>query len=133
LVNPVDGPFIRFPPFPVAPAGIHIMPFKEFTERGIRVEAGPDDAEVDALGIPTVPIGRKRHATDECKTNTKRKREAEEGGKSKKKGAIRKGWEEVWKETEVVRFSRSFNPCVVLFLVHDVHPDSLFLLFFFQK
>ena len=115
LVNPVDGPFIRFPPFPVAPAGVHIMPFKDFTERGIRIEAGPDDAEVDALGIPTVPIGHKRHATDECKTNTKRKREAEAGAKSKKKGVIRKGWEEVWKELEIVRFSRSFNPCVVLF------------------
>jgi len=114
LVNPVDGPFIRFPPWPIAPPGIHVMPFKEFIERGIRMEAGPDDAEVDALGIPTIPI-RTRHATDQCKTNTKRKREAEEGVKSRKKGVIRKGWEEVWRETEVIRFSRSFNPCAFLF------------------
>jgi len=37
------------------------MLFKEFTEHGIFVEVGPYDAEVDT--------------TDECKTNTKRKRE----------------------------------------------------------
>lgn len=110
LVNPVDGPFIRFPPFPIAPAGVRIMPFKEFTERGIRIEAGADDAEVDALGIPTIVIGRKGHATDECKTNTKRKRDAEESVKSKKKGAIRKGWAESWKESELLRFSTSVNP-----------------------
>jgi hypothetical protein len=32
------------------------MPFKEFAEHDIRVEAGRDDAEVDALGISTIPM-----------------------------------------------------------------------------
>ncbi|KDR84221.1 hypothetical protein GALMADRAFT_236903 [Galerina marginata CBS 339.88] len=110
-VNPVDGPLIRFPPFPQPPDGVQIMSFKQFKERGIRVEPGPDDAEVDALGIPTIPL-RVHHGTDECKTNTKRKRTQEEN-KTRKKGGLgakKLVWWEQWEDTEAIRFSIGFNP-----------------------
>ncbi|KAF8166991.1 hypothetical protein BJ912DRAFT_1001882 [Pholiota molesta] len=111
FVNPVDGPFIRFPPFPEPPQNTTVVSYKDFKERGICIEPGPDDTEVDALGIPTVPLP-KRHETDMCKTNTKRKRKAEEATARKKAGvpAAHVVWWEQWEETEVIRFSLGFNP-----------------------
>lgn len=47
------------------------MLFNEFKEGGICIETGADEAEVDTLGIPTVPI-RSRHTTDQCKMKAER-------------------------------------------------------------
>lgn len=85
--NP-DQFFVRFPPFPSVPPGVHIVPFKEFKELGICVSAGPDEVthngdqelvirypgerEIDALGVQTVML-RKRHDTDAAKTNGRKK------------------------------------------------------------
>ena len=60
LVSSGDGSFLTFPPFPISSEGVTVMSFKDFKEGGICVEAGPDEAEVDTLGIPTVPL-RTRH------------------------------------------------------------------------
>ncbi|KAF8958505.1 hypothetical protein BDZ97DRAFT_1706028 [Flammula alnicola] len=110
FVNPIDGPFIRFPPFPTAPEGTTVMSFKNFQERGICVEPGPEEAEVDGLGIPTVPL-RVRHETDQCKTNTKRKRQAEDAKVRKKGGKpSQRLWWEQWEDGEAIRFSIGFNP-----------------------
>ncbi|KAF8165855.1 hypothetical protein B0H34DRAFT_648389 [Crassisporium funariophilum] len=110
LVNFGDGPFITFPPFPKAPDGVVIIPFKEFKEGGICMEASATDAEVDSMGIPTVPI-RSRHKTDECKTNTKRKRKAEAVAQGKKGGlSVKKPWWEQWEEIESIRFSTGVDP-----------------------
>ncbi|PPQ92790.1 hypothetical protein CVT25_003901 [Psilocybe cyanescens] len=110
LVNPVDGPIIRFPPFPQAPEGVQIMPFKDFEEGGICMDPGPNDAEVDTFGVPTVPL-RPQHSTDVCKTNTKRKRRAEEMQARKKGGLGAKKllWWEEWQEREVARVSVGFD------------------------
>ncbi|KAF8806185.1 hypothetical protein BYT27DRAFT_7141748 [Phlegmacium glaucopus] len=108
LVNPIDRPYLTFPPFPEAPEGVTITPFKEFMEGGICVEPGVNDLEVDTLGIPTVPI-KTRHNTDECKTKTKRKRTAE-NSKGKKAQSVQRLWWEQWEDTEVIRFSTGFNP-----------------------
>ena len=108
LVNPVDKTFFfTFPPFPTVPEGVTIMPFKEFKEGGICIEAGADEEEVDTLGIPTVPI-HKRHDIDQCKTNAKRKRKAEKV-KAKKTPVVQKLWWEQWDDTEASRFSPGFN------------------------
>lgn len=110
FVNPVDGPFIRFPPFPEAAEGITVMSFKEFKEGGIRVDPGPNDEEVDTYGIPTVPL-RTRHAADACKTNTKRKRQNEEATARKKAGlSTQRAWWDQWEDTEAIRFSIGHNP-----------------------
>ena len=119
LVNPVDGPYLTFPPFPKAPEGVTIMPFKDFKERGICIEPGDDDAEVDTLGIPTVPI-KVQHKTDECKTKTKRKRVADTRKGKKSKSEQQRLWWEQWEDAEAVRFSTGFNPWVAFFfLVHS--------------
>lgn len=109
LVNPVDGPYLTFPPFPKAPEGVTIMPFKEFKEGGICVEPGPDDAEIDTLGILTVPI-KVKHNTDECKSKTKRKRKAENAKGKKGQSAPQRLWWEQWEDAETIRFSTGFNP-----------------------
>lgn len=110
-IHLADGPFLRFPPFPKAPAGTTIMPFKDFKEGGIRVDPGPDDEEVDNHGIPTVPLNMRPHATNVCKTNTKRKRRAEDLKARKKAGmSTQRIWWEQWDDTETVRFSIGFNP-----------------------
>ncbi|KAF8956708.1 hypothetical protein BDZ97DRAFT_2079684 [Flammula alnicola] len=110
FVNAIDGPFIRFPPFPTAPEGTTVMSFKKFKEKGICVEPGPEEAEVDALGIPTVPL-RVRHETDQCKMHTKRKRQAEDAKAHKKGGKPSQGlWWERWEDGEAIRFSIGFNP-----------------------
>jgi len=108
-VNPAEDFTVRYPPFPTAPVGVHITAFKDFNEIGIRVEPGPDDTEVDALGLATIPMLSK-HATDVCKTNTKRKRQAEE---KKRKGALpasSREWWDVWEDTEQIRRSTGFDP-----------------------
>ena len=107
LVNPVDGSFLTFPPFPKAEG---VMPFKEFKEGGICIEAGPDEAEVDTLGIPTVPI-RTRHNTDHCKTKSKRKVDDTRGKKGKKSKPIEQRlWWEQWEDAEAMRFCTGLNP-----------------------
>ncbi len=59
---------LRFPPFPQAPEGVEIVPFKDYKEVGILKET-PDRVERDALQVPTVAI--KPHSTDWCKTNAR--------------------------------------------------------------
>ena len=88
------------------------MPFKDFKEHGIAVQPGPGDEEVDALGIPTIPL-KVRHATDVCKTNTKRKHQAEQA-KARKRGGGAKSvpWYEDWEQSEAARFATGVNPSV---------------------
>ena len=111
LVSPVDGTYITFPPFPKSAEGVTVMPFKAFKERGICIEPGADDAEIDALGIPTVPI-RTRHSTDQCKSKSKRKMVQESNGKKGKKSKIieQRLWWEQWEDAEAIRFCTGFNP-----------------------
>jgi len=121
IVNAQGEFLIKFPPFPQAPQGVEIMPFKRFKERGIRVDPGPDDAEVDALGIPTVPM-KTHHKTDVCKSNIKRKRKSDDKEERKRQGLPPKKltWYEEWEETEAIRFSYGFDPCVFR-LLHKSH------------
>lgn len=46
----------KYPPFPKPPAGKTIKPFVQFQPEGIRLCAGTDKVEVDALGIPTLKL-----------------------------------------------------------------------------
>ncbi|KAH9482244.1 hypothetical protein JR316_0004342 [Psilocybe cubensis] len=110
VVNLPDGPIIRFPPFPQAPDGVQVVPFKDFTERGISMNPGPNDTEIDTLGVPTVPL-RSKHNTDGCKTNTKRKRREDETAARKKIGLPAKKllWWEEWQEREAARVSVGFD------------------------
>ena len=108
-----------FPPFPGLPPGTSISSFEEFKEGGIRIDPGPNDEEIDSYGVPTIQL-RNRHTNDMCKTNSKRKREAEQA-KARKRGdrpARKKEWWEVWDHSEstkyCVRFDRSVLSCFLI-------------------
>ncbi|RDB19813.1 hypothetical protein Hypma_013006 [Hypsizygus marmoreus] len=104
---------LTFPPFPQAPPGVTIIPFKQFKEHGIQMFAtdGDDDVERDGLGIPTTEL-RVHHDTDFCKTETKRKRKAQkrEQFKTSTIPGARKEWWQHWEEAEDLRSTRPYNP-----------------------
>lgn len=88
-----------FPPFPVPPHGVTIIPFKDFTPYGykrLRTETG-EEIEVDALGgLPTVKV-----LSDEevVQRNKDRKRRRNAGQSADATGRIVPWWEE-WEEGE---------------------------------
>ncbi|KAF8549702.1 hypothetical protein OG21DRAFT_1447577 [Imleria badia] len=108
-------PFIKFPPFPEPPPGVTIMSFKDFKPRGIQLfsepkKGGPgaeddEDAELDALGIPTVEL-RVKHTTDECKSNTRKKRKKKKAAVVEPVPAKMLPWYEEWEEGEDLRVTR---------------------------
>lgn len=107
-IDRANGPRLTFPPFPQPPQGVHIVPFVEFNERGISTNPGPDEVEVDTIGIPTV-VMRVAHSTDVRKTNTKRKRQSENKARDKPKPRQPQWWE-VWEGTEAIKFTKSIDP-----------------------
>ncbi|KAG1808296.1 hypothetical protein EV424DRAFT_1474053 [Suillus variegatus] len=88
-----------FPPFPAAPHGVTIIPFKDFTPYGykhLRTETG-EEIEVDALGgLPTVKV-----LSDEevIQRNKDRRRRRNAGQSADATGRIVPWWEE-WEEGE---------------------------------
>jgi len=116
--EPVSEPEGRlfFPPFPLVPEGVTIVPFREFKERGIQLFATDhgDDVERDGLGIPTVEL-RVRHDADVCKTGAKKRKRAKVQQKvdSAATPGVRKEWWEQWMEAEDLRGGGTYNPSVV--------------------
>lgn len=137
LVNSTDGPTLKFPPFPAQPnagEGTSIIPFKHFKEHGIRIFSDTG-VEMDTLGIPTVELAV-RHASDECKTETRRKLKdgEDEGGKKGGKTPVgepvklnpmekaedrrtqryllfaKKEWFDQWAEGEHLRGLKTYDP-----------------------
>jgi hypothetical protein len=51
-------------------------------------ESGTGDIEVDGLGIPTIPL-KVRHETDNCKTFTKGREQAENSTQKKAKSSLK--------------------------------------------
>lgn len=113
---------VRFPPFPLIPEDVQIIPWKEFKERGIKVHPGNEDIEIDACGVPTIMLASV-HVTDWCKTETKRaKTSGGKGGPGKKKRKRKGGvgmnagptavdWEEYWEEREAAyRVQATYDP-----------------------
>ncbi|EEB93253.1 hypothetical protein MPER_08120, partial [Moniliophthora perniciosa FA553] len=104
--KPVVDHKFTFPPFPKAPEGVTIVPFKDFEERGIS-KAPISEQEVDALGIPTVALV-KVHDTDKCKTSApprvKGKHVTVQAvGDQQASIARKKEWWEEWEEVEYTR------------------------------
>ncbi|OAX37506.1 hypothetical protein K503DRAFT_857327 [Rhizopogon vinicolor AM-OR11-026] len=90
---------LRFPPFPVAPHGVSIISFKDFSPYGykrVKMETG-EEIEVDALGgLPTVKV-----LSDEevAQRNKDRKKRRNAGQSTDATGRIVPWWEE-WEEGE---------------------------------
>ncbi|OJA19159.1 hypothetical protein AZE42_05387 [Rhizopogon vesiculosus] len=96
---------LRFPPFPVAPHGVSIIPFKDFSPYGykrVRMETG-EDIEVDALGgLPTVKVLSDEEVAQKIKDRKKRRHA---GQSTDATGRIVPWWEE-WEEGENSRKTR---------------------------
>jgi hypothetical protein len=118
--NPMEHRFTFPRDFPKAPAGVTIISFSAWKERGICVDPRPDDPEaleVDTLGIPTVAISAKGHKTNYCKTNTRRKKIKQEAQEAKQKYldvGLPVPWWVHWAETESVRLATPTNAYVHL-------------------
>ncbi|KAJ7164345.1 hypothetical protein C8R46DRAFT_1352113 [Mycena filopes] len=98
-----------FPPFPEAPDGVTILPYKDFKEHGIQMRLSHELVERDGLGIPTVPL-RVRHDKDTLKTNPNRRpKTAKELAKAARALRARKKWWEHWEEGEDLRIHGPYN------------------------
>ena len=91
------------------------MSFRDFKPRGIQLFSEPkktggdaadeEDVELDALGIPTVEL-RIKHATDECKSNTRKKRKKKKAPVVEVTSAKKLQWYDEWKEGEDLRVTK---------------------------
>jgi hypothetical protein len=102
-------PFITYPPFPIPPPGVAIVPFSQFKPLGIAVSIDGDSGqiEVDGLGVPTVTLNSRHDLTAEEKKMGKKK----VANKTivAPDGTKRQLWQEEWKATEKVG-SFKYNP-----------------------
>jgi hypothetical protein len=96
---------LKFPPFPVVPDGISIVPFKDFSPYGykrVKMQTG-EEIEVDALGgLPTVKVFSEEEAAQRIKDRKKRRNA---GQSTDATGRIVPWWEE-WEEGENLRKTR---------------------------
>lgn len=116
----MEDPFLRFPPFPTAPPGVVVIPFKEFQEHGIQISSDSAQAEVCGLGIPTVELSV-NHGTDKCKTGSKKRKKktpGNEGGESK-----RREWWETWADGDNSKGPFNYD-AQVFSSFHQVHCDQ---------
>jgi hypothetical protein len=106
-----EMPFIIFPPFPTPPPGVTLIPFKDFRPRGIQLfsEAtgglDEEDMELDGIGIPTVEL-RVKHSTDECKSNTRKRKRKKKTTAADGIPAKKLPWYEEWEEGEDLRITK---------------------------
>jgi hypothetical protein len=120
--KPIQHHALTFPPFPASPPDL--ISFKDFQEVGIHLYADDDedrDTEKDNLGIQTIPL-KKRHDTDVCKSNTRRKTDTEladevleawgekTSGSSAKDGKKTRPWWEEWAHQERSKGSFAVDP-----------------------
>lgn len=94
------NPWITFPPFPVVPPGVELIPFKDFKALGIRIVENAElgHVEVDGLGIPTVALRVQHDLTEMEKRKRKNKRKVTQSGK-----VVPLAWYEEWEENESSR------------------------------
>ncbi|SRR6266550_3160155 len=117
-----DTDFIRFPPFPLVPPGVEIIPFKDYKETGIKLFCpGDDGIEVDGQDIPTVEL-EKKHTTDKCKTDALREMEDKKDKpivakkrkiKTSAMSAAPRKWWEIWQDEEAGKSAGPYNLCVL--------------------
>ena len=115
------NPAFRFPPFPDPPAGVNIIPFKDFKPSGIQISFGGDEVERDGLGIPTVmlpklhdnesiPMKRKKFITKKFPNGEERRQE-------------RIDWWEDWEtgEPQRIRSAPTFDTWVTSYFIYQFY------------
>ncbi|KAL0576952.1 hypothetical protein V5O48_005023 [Marasmius crinis-equi] len=107
---------ITYPPFPTTPAGIAVLSFKDFEERGIS-KLAVSGHEVDALSIPTIALPHK-HDTDRCKSDArpciinKYGRAKSTGYDTRGNGTKKMEWWQDWEELDEFGGILGYNPTV---------------------
>lgn len=100
--------------FTTVPAGVQILPYKDYREHGIRLECQDEIVETDGLGIPTISIPG-THSTNYPKSNVKR---SAPGQQPRAQGSVpgaeaavggRMEWYEVWATTDRARGQYAFD------------------------
>ena len=86
-----------------------LISFKDFKERGIAMQPDAKDetVELDTLGIPTIQM--KEHATDRCKTRTKRQKKEKEEKQKYLDNNQEVPWWLDWAENEGRRIAKPTN------------------------
>lgn len=106
---------IKYPPFPPVPAGVSIIPFRDFKPTGIKslLDPSEDDIELDGTGRPTAILNVK-HVADKWKKKKRRMGEDDDG-------VVRKyNWWEEWEKDEVGRRTAQMtDPFVTLSPTQD--------------
>ncbi|KIK62456.1 hypothetical protein GYMLUDRAFT_41903 [Collybiopsis luxurians FD-317 M1] len=106
--KPASAHRYTFPPFPSAPEGVTITPFREYKELGLKIQNDNEDGpEVDGLDIPTVPL--QAHEGDFCKTSARTVKSAPSASISVASSAPR-SWIDVWEEQGRQPSGVRYNP-----------------------
>ena len=99
--------FYEWPPFPEAPVGVTLIPFKKFEAKGIfRVKDPLEEVEYDAEGVVTIKLAVEhgslveRAAREKAKRARKRQRAAAAGLTEAEMGEERMQWYEIWEDLE---------------------------------
>lgn len=116
---PTAAPWLTFPPFPTAPQGVPIIPFKDFKPKGILMKIEADsvehenDEEVDAEGVPTVVL-RVKHDLTEAEQSRKKKKRKTVQYVNVNGNTRRPMWYEEWAEGEAFRRTTAINSYVLI-------------------
>jgi hypothetical protein len=116
-----DPGFLSWPPFPLPPAGVTLIPFREFEPKGIfKVKEPFEEEEFDAEGVPTIKLAvehgslQEKAARERLKRARKRQRAAAQGGAGLTAAEMaeqRSHWYEVWEDLDLISsLSEPINP-----------------------
>jgi hypothetical protein len=94
VARPPPDPKFIWPPFPIPPDGVTIIPFSKFEPKGIKVSFD-DEPEKDGEGLSTIPLLVKHGLLGHRKSKNKKKKNplAEIGEEELKKMTWDKRWE----------------------------------------
>ncbi|EJD35702.1 hypothetical protein AURDEDRAFT_117314 [Auricularia subglabra TFB-10046 SS5] len=94
-VDEAGVPYYRFPPWPQVPAGVTIVPFKDFKDVGIILRDDGEE-ELDGMGIPTIALSVV-HGDGGAGSRSAKKRRRAQAEKNAREG-IKLTWHEQWEE-----------------------------------
>ena len=132
------APYYIWPPFPRPAPGVEIIPFKDFTPKGIQIRMDLDDddgVEYDGEGIPTVTL-RVKHSSGKPNVDgerPKKKRKNKSKGKKANGGATRTDLWKEWQEGEDLRSKYRYDLQVYVSSILSVGVSDEFFIFYIQS
>lgn len=105
-VDEAGVPYYKFPPWPQVPAGVTIVPFKDFKDAGIIIKDDGEE-EVDGLGIPTIALAVV-HGDGGAGSKSAKKRRRAQAEKNAKEG-VKLTWYQQWEEFDASIPTRPYD------------------------